>query len=136
VAKKTGQAKGSSANSGNFLSADDIIRGGENPYRQVVVPELKKNGSSGVIVYKPIPAITLLSIWEEGLSGKDQVTKTANMLSDLLVNPDGSQMFTEGQLLNASTDTLTAILNAMVASRGSGLGNVSSETDGGDLPID
>jgi hypothetical protein len=109
-----------SANGGGLplLTPDDIFRGGDTPsFSSAEVPGLLKGDRPGVVLYRQTSAGVMLKFLEmneaEGVSVKEQIETSVNLLEQALVNPDGTQLMTREQLLRVPFDTLTRIVEAI-----------------------
>jgi hypothetical protein len=112
AASATSEAKPST-----FLSAADIIRGGDEAIRTATVEKIAKDGRPGIIYYKPIPASTVMDLMElednKGGTSRAGVERMLGVVAEALVTPDGQPLVTTDDLEAASMETITAIVAAI-----------------------
>lgn len=79
-----------------FLTADDILGGGEESITPFEVPEIRKGGKPGVLFMRPVSAGQVIMFL--GMKGKGEVEQNKaiiNLMVDCIVRPDGEPMFTQ-----------------------------------------
>lgn len=99
--------------------ASIIRRGGNNPYRSVIVPALDSDDGSGVVVWfrrmSGKQLIEFASGQDANLTGSEGINKAIDFLSTTLVDPDtGLDLMTKEELLDSPVDTIMAIFEAIV----------------------
>lgn len=126
----------------HFLSADDLMQGGDNPYYRVEIPEIVKDGAPGVLYLIPPSARDLFSIntlrakvnADESLSPADRSQAINRRIGELIaasvVDPEtGDPIFTPDNvdlLPIAILNRLGTIVTAPFDAEGK-VGNASSE---------
>ena len=75
------------------LTAADLLRGGDNPYRKVEIPELTKDGDTGHVYVKDLPAGDVL-VFTEMPEGPERNEGMMFLIAKALVDEDGNPLFT------------------------------------------
>lgn len=107
-----------------FLSAADILAGGDNPFREVVIPALTVDGEAGVLRLKPLTARSVLAFGTKMKDvvgsdfGVEQLDAMLTLISESIVDGDGARLFTRDEvekLQEVNFTVFTALSNAVVA---------------------
>lgn len=117
------------------LTAADILAGGEEPYRELEIPELKKGGAPGILYLKPLSAGDMLDLAAaEDLAPVERRNQMLQLIAKTVVDPDtGQRVFTVDQVDELRTISAKLFTRLMTAiNEGAGVGVAAKEEAGKD----
>lgn len=84
---------------GQELTAEDILSGGDDPYKRITVPQLAKGGAPGVLYLGPLSAGTVID-FASGDDDDDDSGKVYALIAEALVTKDGTRLFSVAEAQN------------------------------------
>lgn len=115
--------------SGRLLSAKDILRGGDEPFKTIEVKTLRKGGQPGIIILRPLPARDVIAFTQ--LPDDEKFAGMIPLLAKAIVDENGEGLFSENEVKELSelrVDAFTEISTAITEM----MGGVTAEKDAGE----
>lgn len=115
------------------LTAEEILAGGDEPFKRVEIPELPKGGEPGVVFLRSVSAGEVLDFIQIP-EGKKQNDALIRLIADVVVSKDGEPLFSETEaedIRRISIGAFNRIQNAVLKRAGMPTGEPGESAETG-----